>query len=193
MIIGLKGKLLGIYDESIAIDVNGIVYEVHMAETHLRKIGELGHDLELFTYLRFSNDHFFIYGFSDANELRMFHKLITVNSVGPRNAQAILGHLEVSQITDAILTENTALLVGVPGIGARTASRIVLELKDKLDLTESTLVKTSEVEEEEEVINSLGALGYSRSEIVSVLASIEFGSNDSSLEDKIKLVLSRMA
>ena len=193
MIVGIKGTVDKIYPESVGVDVNGVVYEIHMAEPHLATLGQIGDFVELYTYMRLTNDVLMIYGFAHAEQLNMFHKLITVNSVGPRNAQSILGYLELSQITDAILTENTALLVGVPGIGARTASRIVLELKDKIDLSEdATFENTGRSDKEDEIVDALQALGYSRTEIASVLATVEFDESDLGLEERIKIVLSRM-
>ena len=193
MIIGLKGILREVFEESIGVDVNGVVYEVYMAQTHIREIGDVGSYVELYTYLRLSNDIFGIYGFVDPQQLNMFHKLITVNSVGPRNAQAILGFLSIIQVTEAILTENTSLLTGVPGIGARTASRIVLELKDKINIPESGISPITTSNDDEEIISALAVLGYSRTEVTTILGSLVFEKEAVSLEDKIKLVLGQMA
>ena len=192
MIIGLKGIVHSFFDESVGIDVKGVVYEVFMAPMQIADLGAIGTQVELHTYLRLSNDVLAIYGFAEAEQLRMFHKLISVNSVGPRNAQAILSHLSISQVAEAVLTENTVMLTGVPGVGARTASRIVLELKDKIDVPILGIDELSSINLDEDIITALTVLGYSRNEITAVLASVEFTENELELEDRIKIVLSRM-
>jgi Holliday junction DNA helicase RuvA len=193
MIVGLKGYITALLEESLGIDVNGVTYEVFVPQSKLAEIGSVGDYLHLHTHLRYTNDTFTIFGFDDSEQLKVFHQLISVNGVGPKNGLAILSHLSISQITEAVMTDNVGLLTGVPGVGTRTASRIALELKGKMEFLEGMELEITRFDNDSDLIDSLVALGYTITEVKSVIGKTDFDPDHMDLESRIKMVLSRMA
>ena len=188
MIARLKGKLVALGGGFAVVDVNGIGFEVHMPTSTLSALGAIGKEVELHTHLHLREDNATIYGFASAGELALFKVLINVSGLGPKLALAMLSAMDVEQLTMAIATGNTDLLTEVPGIGRKIASRLVLELKDKIGSAWIAAPASQMARESADVLSALVSLGYSVQEATRAVASLP-REKGLSLEDKVKLAL----
>lgn len=188
MIAGVKGKIEILGNNYIVIDTGGISFQVFVPTSTLSKVGEIGHEAKLYTHLHVREDNLSLYGFNTPRDLLLFETLITVKGIGPKLGLAMLSALDVEQLTMAIAGGDANLLTAVPGVGKKTAERIVLELKDKIG---STWMLTQDMEAmrgNSEVVAALTSLGYSVSEATRAVSSLP-SSTQISLEEKIKLAL----
>ena len=128
----IKGSLEVKTNGYIVIDVNGIGYKIFMSETAINKLGAIGEIIKIHTYVRVREDDISIYGFNTNEELRMFELLLSVSGIGAKSALVILSNVSVSSFALAIINNDINLLKKLPGIGPKTAQRVILELKDKL-------------------------------------------------------------
>jgi len=188
MIASLKGKLESLGSDSAIINVGGVGFEVHMPTSTMSKMGAIGREVKLHTHLHLREDNASLYGFATTEELDLFQALINVSGLGPKLALAMLSAMEVEQLTMAIATGSTDLLVGVPGIGKKMAHRLVLELKDKIAAGWVAAAEALPAEGNAEVLAALTSLGYSASEATRAVASLP-RDEELSLEEKIKLAL----
>lgn len=132
MIAYLKGKIIDKTENSIVVEVNGVGYEVSISlNTNLSLSNKT--ECELFTYMQVREDGVFLFGFSTKQEKELFLKLITVSGVGPKMAITILGGASLTDIITAIVCEDSAMLSKFKGVGKKTAERIILELKEKVN------------------------------------------------------------
>lgn len=165
MIYGLKGKLAAKNATSIAVDVNGVSYEVSVPVSTYDAVGEVADDVSLFTVLVVREDDMQLYGFATEDERRLFKLLIGVSGIGPKTALGLLSAASVADIYGFIANSNSQALTAMPGIGRKTAERLVLELRDKIGRIEFT-ARGELLEGKEEVrsgaVEALVALGYSR-------------------------------
>src|SRR5215208_7891209 len=129
MIAGLKGRIERKLDDAALIDVGGVIYRVNTSLVTLEDIGETGENVRLFTLLYVREDQLTLYGFASTDELRLFETLISVSGVGPRLALSILSRVRPEALEMAINGENAELLATVPGVGRKTAGRLILELR----------------------------------------------------------------
>lgn len=194
----------GLYEsrmlDYIVLDVNGIGYKVFMSENSMKKIGELGTTIKVHTYVKVREDDISIYGFSSAEELRMFELLISVSGIGAKSAITILSNIEPSSFALAVVSDDVSVLKKLPGIGAKSAQRIILELKDKLksinieieesDINESAVI-TNNNENIEDMISALQVLGYTRKDIEKIIPKLDDNNHD--LEDLIKNALNLLS
>jgi holliday junction DNA helicase RuvA len=187
MIASLHGKLEMMNGNSAIINVNGIGFLVHLPASSLETLGNIGQDARLLTHMVVREDNIALYGFGSAGELELFQVLIGVSGVGPKLALSILSSMSVEQVCTAITSENINLLTSIPGIGKKTANRLVLELKDKISAGLVSIPAAQTAPDYAEVIAALTSLGYSISEASRAAATIP--PSVSSLEDKIKLAL----
>jgi len=188
MIAGLHGKLQALGSDWAIIDVGGIGFQVHMPTSTLSILGAIGEEVELHTHLHLREDNATLYGFATTEELGLFQTLIGVSGLGPKLALAMLSTMSVEKLIIAIATGNIDVLTVVPGIGKKTANRIILELKDKIGAGLIALPAAQLAEENTEVLAALTSLGYSVSEATRAVASLP-PSSDLSLEERIKLAL----
>jgi Holliday junction DNA helicase RuvA len=151
-------------------------------------LGATGEEVELHTHLHLREDNATLYGFATTEELGLFQTLIGVSGLGPKLALAMLSTMSVEKLIIAIATGSIDLLTMVPGIGKKTANRIILELKDKIGAGLIALPAAQLAEENTEVLAALTSLGYSVSEATRAVASLP-PSSDLSLEERIKLAL----
>ena len=164
MIAGLRGRLEAKLPDALLVDVGGVVYRVNTSATTLDEAGEVGEPVRLQTYLFVREDQLTLYGFVTAEELRLFETLIGVTGVGPRLACALLSHVRSDALLDAITRENADLLATVPGVGKKTAARLILELRGKLVPAGPLAASSPALREDAEVIEALRALGYTTAE-----------------------------
>ena len=194
----IKGKLEDKAVNYIIVDNNGIGYKIYMGENTIETIGNIGDIIKVYTHYRVREDDISLYGFKTNEELRMFELLISVSGVGAKSALTILSNIEPSVFALAVITNDESKLVKIPGVGKKTAARIVLELKDKLKNIQSDNNIDKEVEEEivcnekiEEAISALQVLGYNKREIERVLEKINL--EELTLEEIIKQGLKYLA
>ena len=188
MIAGLQGKLAARGVDWAIINVGGVGFQVYMPTSTLSVLGTIGEEVKLHTHLHLREDIAVLYGFATAEELGLFRSLISVSGIGPRIALAMLSAMDVDKLTMAIATRNTELLTEIPGIGNKTAERLILELKDKVGAGWATTAASRLTQEDTEVIEALTALGYSVAEANRAVASLP-KSSALSLEEKVRLAL----
>lgn len=191
----LKGKAQNITKDKVVLDVNNVGFLVNIPEGDAEKIITLGdQDIVLNIYTDIKENDISLFGFLDTESLSVFEKLIKVSGVGTKMARGILSFMTPQEICIAIANEDSALLTGVPGVGAKTAARIILELKDKIlkedipTLSSSkskTKIKTNT--EENEAVLALKVLGYSQQEIMEEINEID--TENMKVEEIIKKVL----
>ena len=137
MISYLKGSLEAKNIDSIVVEVGGVGYKVFMSRNTMDKIGELGEVVKVHTYMRVREDDISLYGFCSNEELKMFEQLISVSGVGAKSALTILSNITPSKFALAIISGDVGALKSLPGIGAKSAQRMILELKDKMKTEEA--------------------------------------------------------
>ena len=187
----IKGSLEEKSNNYIVVEAMGIGYKIFMGESSINSLGEIGDNIKIYTHYHVREDDISLYGFKTNEELRMFELLISVSGVGAKSALVMISNIEPSEFAIAVISNNTSKLIKIPGIGAKTAARIVLELKDKLK-NEQTMTKESKEEKTElmddekveEAISALQVLGYNKKEIEKVLDKINL--EELALEDIIK-------
>ena len=197
MIAYVKGKLDTKTNTFVVIDVQGIGYKIFMSAKSIESLGEIGQEVKVYTHYYVREDNISLYGFSSNEELRMFELLISVSGVGAKSAIAMLSEITPSSFALAVITDDISKLVKIPGVGKKTAARIILELKDKLK-TETAIEQTEEmnvqIEKENdsnEAIAALQVLGYTRKEIEKVFEKIDIKNLE--LEEIIKAALKYLA
>lgn len=201
MIQYIKGTLADMDTESVTIDNQGIGFQVFISGQTFEYLPKIGAEIKMYIYFQVKEDGFTLFGFLTKDDLRIFKLLISVNGVGPKGALAILSVLTPDDLRFAVIADDAKAISKAPGIGAKTAQRVVLELKDKLKLEDAFspkdgLVKNPAIELEkgvrQEALLALTSLGYSATEASSVLAGIEI-TPESDVEDVLKLALKNMA
>jgi len=185
MIAFLRGKLAKIENNAVIIDVAGVGYRVQVPMSLIHSLPELNTQIIVYTHMAVREDDISLYGFKTSEELGFFLKLLNVSGVGPKAALAILTVFEPDELSRIIINEDVAALTKVPGIGKKTAGRIILELKDKIKTTE---LKDMPADSKAGVINdavaALEALGYNTMEAHNNVkaALAEFGGEPSVAE-----------
>jgi Holliday junction DNA helicase RuvA len=192
MIAAIQGTLQHRGTNWAIVKVGGVSFQVYIPGSTLSRLGAVGDEVHLHTYLHFREDNMALYGFATAEELGLFQAFISVSGVGPRVALALLSALSSEQLALAIASGNVDLLSQVPGIGKKVASRLVLELKGKIEKSWVGVSASPLSQESAEVVVALTALGYSLMEATQALDAIP-DSSELSLEDKVKLALQYLA
>jgi Holliday junction DNA helicase RuvA len=188
MISSLSGRLESVGTDSAIVNVGGVGFQVFMPTSALSTLGAPGSEVKVFTHLQVREDNLSLYGFSTSEDLWLFETLIGVSGLGPRLALAILSSLNSEQIAMAIATGNVDMLDMVPGIGKRVATRIVLELKEKVGAGWIAIPGMQIAQENTDVLAALTSLGYSAAEATKAIATLPADS-PLDLEEKIKLAL----
>lgn len=196
----IKGSLEEKMSNYIVVENGGIGYKIFMSKTAIGHVGEIRAKVKIFTHYHVREDEISLYGFLTNEELKMFELLLSVSGVGAKSAISMLSNISPSEFAVSIVNNDITKLTKVPGIGKKSAQRIVLELKDKLK-AEQELVKGEEFSENdeeidesrevEEAVSALQILGYNRKEIQKVLLKFDYKSM--SLEDIIRIGLKYLA
>ena len=209
MLAYIKGTLEMKMTEYVVIDVGGLGYKVFMSSVGMDKLGNIGEQVKVYTYYRVREDDISIFGFNSNEELRMFELLLSVSGVGAKTALAMLAVCTPSEFVLAIVSEDINVLTSIPGIGPKSAKRIILELKDKIkkeqqiaELTNATNKAVSEtnmkvkqmIEDDnkvQEAIAALQVLGYNKKDIEKAFMTLD--KTGLSTEDLIKKGLAMLA
>ncbi len=173
MLAYIKGILEMKMTDYVVIDVGGLGYKVYMSTTGMEKLGNIGDKVKVYTYYRVREDDISIFGFNTNEELRMFELLLSVSGVGAKTALTMIAVSEPSEFAFAVISDDVSYLTRIPGIGTKSAQRIILELKDKMkkenaisktddEKIHTTIVDNGNVEE---AISALQVLGYNKKEI----------------------------
>lgn len=194
MIAFLEGTISGKTVNSVIINVNGIGFKVNMPQKTISEI-ENNSKIKIYTYMRILQDDISLFGFLTSEELSMFELLISVGGIGAKSALTILSNIEPSKFALAVITDDIATLKKLPGIGAKTAERITLELRDKIDKEEiiedskeEINKKNNNTQKAKDAIDALLVLGYTRKDIENSLKGIE-NIEEMEVEDIIKQCL----
>lgn len=187
----IKGSLEMKSSGYIVIDINGLGYKVFMSQNNIDTIGELHDIIKVFTYVKVREDDISIFGFKTQEELKIFELLISVSGVGAKSALVMLSCIEPSDFAIAVISNDVKVLTKVPGIGNKSAQRIILELKDKLKeeqleekLKDSSKKLKDNSENINEAISGLMVLGYSKKDIEKAFEHLDI--DNLSIEDLIK-------
>lgn len=186
MIGRLHGKLLEKNPPQILIDISGVGYEVDVPMSTFCNLPEVGGELTLHTHFVVREDAQLLYGFATLAERAVFRALIKISGVGPKIALALLSGITVDQLKDAVDRGETGLLTKVPGIGKKTAERLVLELKDKLAGTGAATAAVPTSGARADVAAALIALGYSEREAAAATKKLP---EDCTVNDGLRLAL----
>jgi len=194
MIGQLKGQIISKNPPEVLLEVGGIGYELLCPMSTFYQLDNLSEDTLLYTHLSIKEDSHTLFGFISMDEKNMFRELIRVNGVGPKVALAILSHLSVSSLVDCIISEDADLLAKTPGIGKKTALKLIVELQDRLDKVElvnastSTMGhKTSYNPNAKQALAALQSLGFKTKEANKMVSSID--DQTLSTEQLIRLAL----
>ncbi len=201
MLAYIKGKLEMKMTEYVVIDIGGLGYKVFMSEAGIEKLGNIGDTVKVHTYYRVREDDISIFGFNTLEELKMFELLLGVSGVGAKTALTMLTTCTPSEFALAVVTEDIKTLTSIPGIGPKSAKRIVLELKDKIKKEQEVEAIKEEIDKKQEIDNkkidikevkekvneaiaALQVLGYNKKEIEKAFEKVDY--KELSTEEIIK-------
>ena len=201
MIAFIKGQISDIDTDKLVIENQGMGYNVFVTSRVLSGVNTLGETIKLYTYFSVKEDSMSLFGFPSKDELNLFRKLINVNGIGPKGALSLLSFMSIDELRLAILSEDTKAISKAPGIGAKTASRIIIDLKDKIDI-ESIFGNPMKEQDgnssaggdesiRNDAVEALVALGYSPSQALGVVRNLPVSEHDS-VENIIKNALKKM-
>ncbi|MCI6654727.1 MAG: Holliday junction branch migration protein RuvA [Clostridium sp.] len=201
MISFIKGKLVHIYENVIIVENNGIGYEIFVPVSVIGNMPLVGSEVMIYTYMHVREDALQLFGFLDRDTLEIFKLLITVSGIGPKGAIGVLGTLSADDIRYAVMAEDAKTIAKAPGIGAKTASKVVIELKDKLKMRDVAENISSEIDGQQSIfddggskqavsdaIEALVSLGYSATEATKAVRKADAG-DDVTVEELLKLSL----
>ena len=197
----IKGELVEKLPDSIVVEAGQIGYEIRIPSNIADQLVGIGKPVKIYTYLHVKEDLRELYGFLTRDDLKIFKLLLGVNGIGPKGALAILTALTPDDLRFAVLGEDSKAIAKAPGIGGKTAQRIILELKDKLtppEIIEKSTQPPSFPQQDSlsniktEAVQALSALGYSSSEAWKSVSSLDFPP-DISVEELLKMALKQMS
>lgn len=191
MIGSLRGRLAFKQAPMIIVECAGVGYEVETPMSTFLELPPVGEDISLFTHLVIRENAHSLYGFATEDEKVLFRTLLSVSGVGAKMGLAILSAMTTSDFERSVQLEDTAMLVKIPGVGKKTAERLIVEMRDKFDKSPSLTVVSrtgaGEADSRSEAVDALVSLGYKPAEVKRLLASIDV--KDKTAEDIIRLAL----
>ncbi len=197
----IKGELAEINTDHIVVEAGGIGYQVFISLQTFDYLPSVGEDLKIYTYLYLREDAMILYGFLTKDDLELFKLLISVSGIGPKGGLAILSTLEADDLRFAILSGDAKAISKAPGVGGKTAQRVILELKDKLSLEDAFEAKTEHVQKnaaaaggsvKNDAVMALTALGYSSTESLKAVSAVEI-TEDMDVEEVLKAALKHLS
>ena len=201
MIGYVRGYVDTVFEDKVLIDNNGIGYEIFVPGSVIERMPGAGEEVKLYTYLYVREDQMSLYGFLTSDELTFFKMLITVSGIGPKGALGILSVMDVDSLRFAILAQDSKSIAKAPGIGKKTAEKVILELRDKCDaddfldtsqdITGTVGTADTSSDDAKDAISALVALGYSSTDAMRAVRAL--GSLDGlSVNDILKLALKQL-
>lgn len=202
MISYVRGTLAGVEEDKVIVDVGGVGYGVYMSGQAMGRLPSIGSEVKLHTYLNVKEDAMQLYGFLTRDDLSVFKLLIGVNGIGPKGGLGVLSALSPDDLRFAVLANDVKAICAAPGIGKKTAEKLILELRDKLTLEDALqhIASDSDVtagmegngQIQSEAVQALVALGYGSTESLKAVKKVEADEN-MEVEDVLKLALKYMA
>ena len=195
MIAFLRGQVLDKQPNVLIVDVQGVGYEVHVPLSTYYDVGDAGADVALHIHTHVREEAFHLYGFLTTIEQRLFERLIAISGIGPKLAVAVLSGIEPRDLIDAVQRGDIARLTGIPGVGRKTAERMILELKDRLAQlgaaagTGELVPATSGERLRDDVLSALQNLGYHRPLAEKAVDSVQSSTSEPSFEQALKAAL----
>lgn len=183
MIAFVSGVIEDVTAENVVLDVNGIGYNVRISSSTAAKLPKRGEKAKLYTYMSVREDAIWLYGFLSRADLEIFKKCITVNGIGPKGALSILSIMDADTLRYAILSEDKKAIAKAPGIGAKTAERLILDLKDKISIDDEMIDReisatangtgvSADSPQMKDALDALVALGYGQTDSLKALRAI---------------------
>ncbi len=200
MIAFLRGIVAEVTDACAVLDVNQVGYQVFVSARDAANMPGIGQEVQLYTWMSVSQDAVRLYGFLDRDDLEAFKLLLNVSGVGPKAALGVLSALTADDLRFAVLSDDEKSIAAAPGIGAKTAKKVILELKDKLSLEEAFEQRSAaraaagaalSSEASDEAVQALSALGYSGSEALRAVRQVQI-TEDMDTETILKLALKQV-
>ena len=197
----IKGELAEINTDHIVIEAGGIGYQVYISLQTFDYLPSVGENIKIYTYLYLREDAMILYGFLTKDDLELFKLLISVSGIGPKGGLSILSTLEADDLRFAILSGDAKAISKAPGVGGKTAQRVILELKDKLSLEDAFEAKTEHVQKnaaaaggsvKNDAVMALTALGYSSTESLKAVSTVEI-TEDMDVEEVLKAALKHLS
>lgn len=177
MIGRISGRLAAKHPPQILVDVGGVGYEIHVPMSTLYQLPATGGEVVLLTHLIVREDAHQLYGFATEPERHVFRQLLKISGVGARTALAVLSGMSVADLHQAVSGQDSGRLTKIPGIGKKTAERLLLELRDKLDISDLMTPAAQGAHEANDIANALLALGYNDREIAWAVKQLPPGAN----------------
>lgn len=201
MIAFVKGKIEDISEENVVVDVGNMGINVKISARTASLLPGIGEPVRLFTYTLVREDTFSLYGFLTRDDLEIFKKLITVNGIGPKGGLAVLSVMSADDLRFAVLSGDAAAIARAPGVGKKTAERVILDLKDKISLEDTLVHREMQVPDKDgfpgndkarnEAVEALVALGYSATDALRAVKSVQ-GGDSMDVEALLKQALKNM-
>lgn len=197
MISYIRGELIAIEDDKAIVDVNGVGFGIYMPSQSLNLLPSVGEEVKIHTYMNVREDAIQLYGFLTRDDLYVFKLVIGVSGIGPKGGLGILSKLTADELRFAVMAHDVKTISSAPGIGKKTAEKLIIELKDKLSIedvlehVEDNSVKVSTAANNQvqvEAVQALVALGYGNSEALKAVKKVEI-LDTTSVEDVLKQAL----
>lgn len=201
MISYIRGELVAIEKEKVIVDVGGVGYGIFMPETSARLLSQTGNEVKLHTYLNVREDAMQLFGFLTRDDLEVFKLLIGVSGIGPKGALSILSKLTADDLRFAVMSGDAKAIASAQGIGKKTAEKVIIELKDKLDLEEmlhhskedgdtAISIDSGANEIQSEAVQALVALGYGSTESLKAVKKVT--TENATVEEVLKQALKNL-
>ena len=199
MIGFVQGKVDAISEDNVVIDTGGIGYNVRISAKTAQELPGIGQEVRLYTYTSVREDGISLFGFLSRDSLDIFKKIITVNGIGPKGGLAVLSVMSADELKFAIISGNAQAITKAPGIGKKTAERVILDLKDKIYVEDTQIRKEISSYDglpqtgkaQSEAVEALTALGYSATDALHAVRQIEHA-EEMDVEAILKLALKNM-
>lgn len=203
MIAYIRGMLANLEEDRVVVDVGGVGYGIHMSGQAMAKLPHIGEEVKLYTYLNVKEDAMQLFGFLTKDELEVYKLVIGVNGIGPKGGLNVLSQMTPNDLRFAVMANDVKAISKAPGIGKKTAEKLILELKDKLKFE---IVPEQEGETEATAGVSAGGIGQVQAEAMEALVALGYGSTEAlqaikkadvsegaSVEEVLKQALRQMA
>lgn len=204
MISYIRGELAAQYEDKVIVDVGGVGYGIYMSAQSMSKLPPVGSEVKIHTYLNVKEDSMQLFGFLTVDDLNVFKLLIGVSGIGPKGGQAILSVLSPDDLRFAVMADDVKAISSAPGIGKKTAQKLIVELKDKLSIEDALELEHTITEEgalkaqmstggeiQSEAVQALVALGYGNTEALKAVKQVEI-TPDMQVEELLKRALKFM-
>ena len=197
MISYIRGELVAIEEDKVIVDVNGVGFGIYMPAQAMNSLPMTGEEVKLHTYMNVREDAMQLYGFLTKDDLKVFKLVIGVSGIGPKGGLGILSKLSADELRFAVMAHDVKTISSAPGIGKKTAEKLIIELKDKLSIedvltreeaNDNSLVTHTSNQTQAEAVQALVALGYSNSEALKAVKKVSV-TEMMSVEDVLKQAL----